>query len=127
MEITKVNHGYKVRGLGFGNPDKYDYDLKQWTHYITICEPVCELDTNNCDHMDRRKLFRLVPWAKLVYKDRKPYMDEDPSGRRVQRGWIDYEIWDLRSLFGMTDKPLKEFVSEYQYSLIEEYKQGKKH
>lgn len=118
MEIIKTEHGYRIEGLSFGNAHKYDDNLKRWTHYITIGSPIMELDTNNCEDMGMRQLFRTVSWAKLLYQKNIPYMDEDPYGRRVQRGWISWEIWDLRNLFGMSDRPLDEFLSEYKLSLI---------
>lgn len=117
MKIIKTERGYKIEDIDYGEI-KYDNDLKRWVHYLIINSPIVDLGTNNCEDNGMRKLFRVVPWAKLLYQEDFPNWDEDPYGRRVQRGWISWEIWDLRELFGMSDRLLDEVLEECNKSWV---------
>ena len=79
-----------------------DCDGKKIGRCLRLCskeEPLIYLTTNNWDEMILRELFPLVKGAACKKKEIRPWMDEDPYGRMVERGTYSYEIWDLSALF----------------------------
>lgn len=98
------------------------------THYINgkweqchlICSlryPVVELSTNNSDERYLRKLFPKLKGAKRIYRKTRTDYDEDPYGRKVQRGTISDEIWDLRAFVG-NNEPLGKYLDYEQTYMV---------
>ena len=82
-------------------------------------DPVVYLTTNNISEIQLRNILPLVKGAVCKKKELTPWMDEDPYGRKVQRGWLSYEAWDLSTLFST----LKESeIERIEREWIDEYK-----
>lgn len=87
-------------------------------HYVcSVKYPVIELSTNNSNEMYLRALYRKLKGAKCVYRNTYTNYDEDPYGRKVARGSIEHQIWDLRELVG-SEEPLDELLDYVQKRLV---------
>ena len=94
---------YLLRIDKWANPKNlYDSNDAKIGHCSKLCdrkEPEVYLTTKNYGDMKLRSLFPLVKGAVCKKKEIRPWMDEDPYGRMVERGTYSYEIWDLSALF----------------------------
>lgn len=88
------------RGEGMGS--HYNNEKKRWDYYSVIAtsdSPVVWITTNNIPDQILRNHLHLLKGAKKVKEIVVPNWDEDPYGRRVQRGSIVKQIWDLSDCF----------------------------
>lgn len=98
------------------NDNRYQCDFTnikgEWVHGLNVCDinyPVLVLSTNNPNERYLRRFLPTLSGAKRVYHKMYTDYDTDPYGRKVARGSISYDIWDLRSLFNVT-KDISEFL-----------------
>ena len=92
------------------NDKKYNTDTicinGEWVRGLKICDPnypVIVLSTNNVNERYLRRFLPTLKGAKRVYHKEYTDYDTDPYGNKVARGTISYDIWDLRSLFNVTE------------------------
>ena len=94
---------YLLRIDKWANPKNlYDSEDKEIGYCYKLCdkeEPYVYLTTNNYGEMKLRRLLPIVSGAICKKKEIHPWMDEDPYGRKVERGTYSYEVWDLSALF----------------------------
>lgn len=57
-----------------------------------------------------RKILPMTKGAICEKKEIHPWIDEDPYGRKVQRGTFSFEIWDLSKLFEKITEDEMEYV-----------------
>lgn len=62
-------------------------------------EDVELLTTNNLAHNLARYIFPKLQGAKRIKQETIPNFDENPYGKIVKRGDIDYQKWDLSAIF----------------------------
>lgn len=98
----KVTDG-KVICQGYGMEPHFNHESKEWENFQTIAtteDPLLYLTTNNLNERILRQLLPNLKGAKKIKEIKKPNWDEDPYGRRFQRGTIIKQIWDLSGCFG---------------------------
>lgn len=75
------------------------YYLPQRIRVATEENPMVHITTNNQDDLVLSNYLPKLKGAKKLVDEVRPNYDEDPYGRRVQRGTRPYQIWDLSQVF----------------------------
>lgn len=81
---------------------QFNHKEKKWEEKSVVAtkeHPIVHLTTNNTDERILKTHLHHLKGAKMVSSDTVPNWDEDPYGRRVQRGTINRQTWDLSGCF----------------------------
>ena len=80
----------------------FDRTQNKWVEMAVVAtkeHPVVNLFTNNIDDRILKMHLPHLKGAKKTFDDVVPNMDEDPYGRKVQRGTINRQTWNLSGCF----------------------------
>lgn len=109
----------KVICQGYGMESHFNSESKKWEYVQTIAtaqNPLLYITTNNPDERILRYILPHFKDARKINEIKVPNWDEDPYGRRVQRGTIIKQIWDFSGCFAnckphkLTETELYEFA-----------------